>query len=227
MIASEVMDGSAALLNDTALSVFTYTAQIPYLNIALDELQEELELNNVPITSETASIITIVAGIDGIGGGNGQPDLPPNLIEPINLFERTSGSQFSFLQMKKTEFLPMNQVSTAFLIYWSWEGDTIHFIPGGATGDVDIEIHYVKSVFKKIATSNDEIAYNRAKSFLTYRNAALCAEFIGENKTRSDELNGFCGLALSRALGIATKGRQSITTRRKPFMAGWRARRMI
>jgi len=227
MIAKEVMDSSGALLNDTALSIFTYTTQVPYLNIALDELQEQLELNNVTITNKTAGIITVKAGIEGIGGGNGQPALPDNLIEPINLYERTSGSQFSFAQMRKYDFIPMNQIPSAFLIYWSWEGDTIHFIPGGATGNIDIEIHYVRSIFTKIASEKNEIPYKKAKTFLIYRNAALCAEFIGENLTRAQELNAFAIIAMDRALGINTKGRQSVVTRRRPFMAGWRARRII
>jgi len=227
MIAQEVMDRSAALLNDTALSIFTYSAQIPYLNIAIDELAEEMELNNVPATNKTAAIITVPAGITGIGGGNGKPDLPPGVLEVFDLFERTSGSQYSFIQMTKREFLPVNQVPTAFLIYWSWEADTINFIPGGATGNVDVEMHYLRRIFLPVDSSTSEIPWNKGKTFLFYRNAGLCAEFIGENKLRADELNAFANLALQRALGIATKGRQSITTRRKPFMASWRARRIV
>ncbi len=227
MIAKQVMDKSAVLLNDSALSIFSYSAQIPYLNIALDELQEELELNNVPITNKTAAVITILTGITGIGGGGGNPNLPPNLVEPINLFERTTGSTYTFVQMTKVDFLPVNQVPTAFLLFWSWEGDVIKFVPGGATGSVDIQLHYVKSIFGEIATETDAIPWDKAKTFLTYRNAALCAEFIGENLERATELNGFAGLALNRALGIATKGRQSISTRRRPFMSSWRARRVI
>ncbi len=227
MIASEVMDLVAPLLNDTALSIFTYTAQIPYLNIALGELQEELELNNVPITNKKAANITINAGVEGIGGGGSNPSLPVALIEPIELYERTVGSQYSFILMAKCDFLPVNQVPTAFLMFWQWAGDVINFIPGGATGAVEVQIHYMRDIFQNIANSTDAIDYNRAKTFLMYRTAALCAEFIGENKERSDELNGFAGLALQRTLGIATKGRQSINTRRRPFMAGWRARRII
>ena len=227
MLASEVMDASAALLNDTALSVFTYSAQMPYLNIALSELQEECELNNVPITNKTKTSITVTAGLDGIGGGNGRPDLPPDLIEPLELYERTSGSQYSFILMRRTEFLPVDQVPTAYFIYWQWEGEVINFIPGGATGDIDVELHYMRSIFKPVASSTDLISMINAKTFLTYRNAALCAQFIGENKERADDLNGNAGLALLRTLGISTKGRQAIFTRRKPFMAGWRARRLI
>lgn len=227
MLASEVMNKSASLLNDTARSIFTYSAQIPYLNIALDELGEELELNNVPVTNKTSSVIEIAAGIEGIGGGNGKPDLPPNLIEPLTLYERPHGSNFSFVQMKKFDFLPVNQVPTAYLINWSWEGDVIKFIPGGSTNDQDVLIEYLGSIFKNIADSTDEIPDVKGKVFLEYRTAGLCAEFIGENKTRADALNNDAGLALARALGIATKGRQSIFTRRRPFMAGWRARKIV
>lgn len=227
MLAKEVLDASAALLNDTALSSFTYVAQIPYLNIALAELQEECELNNVPITNQTNAIITIAAGVEGIGGGGLQPNLPPNLIEPLDLQERVSGNTFAFVGMTRMDFMPANLVPAAYLVYWSWEDEVIKFVPGGSTSVIDVRIHYMKSIFKTIATENDPINMINAKTFLTYRNAGLCSQFIGENETRATELNGMAGLALQRALGISTKGRQSIFTRRRPFNAAWRSRRTI
>lgn len=227
MVAKDLFDSSAALLNDTALSVFTYVAQTPYLNIALKELQEELQLNNVPVTNRTPAVITITTGKNGIGGGAGNPDLPADFVEPLNLKERTSGNQFAFVDMKRVDFLPPNQVPSAYLIYWSYENEVIKFISGGATGPVDILLHYMASLFPKITDSNSFIRYDKGETFLIYRLAALCAEFIGENKNRSDELNLFAGTAIQRALGITTKGRQSIATRRRPFMAGWRSRRIL
>ena len=227
MLAYVVMDHASVLLNDKSKAIFTYDIQLPYLNIALVELEEELELNNVPITNRTDALVVVNPGIDGIGGGNGQPNLPPYLVEPITLYEKPFGTAHSFSEMKRVEFLPVNQINTAYLIYWSWVGDRIHFIPGGATSQLTIQMNYVRSVFKHVATDRDEIQYNRARSYLVYRTAALCAEFVGENKTRSDELNGFAGLALQRTLGIVTKGRQAITTRRKPFMSSWKSRRIV
>ena len=47
LTAAQVMDASASMLNDTAKTSYTYVAQIPYLNMALRELQEFFELNNV------------------------------------------------------------------------------------------------------------------------------------------------------------------------------------
>ncbi len=227
MLASEVMDLSASLLNDTALSIFTYTTQIPFLNIALSELQEECELNNVPITNKTAVILSIAAGTEGIGGGNGQPSLPPNMIEPLDLQERVSGNAYSFIPMNKVEFVPSNVTPTAYLTYWAWEDEAIKFIAGGSNGVVDVKIHYIQSIFKNIASENDPIVMTNSKTFLMYRNAALCAQFIGENESRAGDLNTMAMLALGRALGISTKGRQSIFTRRRPFNAGWRSRRVI
>jgi len=231
MLAKEIITPVAALLNDKVMSIFTFDAQVPYLNIALVELQEELQLNNIPITNRSEEIIFLHAGNEGIGGpgkGNeGQPQLPPNLIEPLTLYERITGTNFSFFQMKRVEFIPVNQTNTAYLHFWTWIDDKIEFIPGGATSNLDIKIHYVASIFKNINTPTDEIPYNRAKSFLTYRTAALCAEFIGENQTRASDLNNNAGLALSRTLGISVKNKQSIITRRRPFMASWRTRRII
>lgn len=227
MIAQDVLDASAALLNDTQLQIYNYVAQIPYLNIALDELQEECQLNNVPVTNESNTIMTIRAGTEGIGGGNGQPNLPPNFVEPLDLQERVTGNTYAFIPMSRMDFVPTNQTNSAYLLYWAWNGKSLIFIPGGSTGNVDIQIHYIKSIFKKISLSTDQIDMIGSKTFLEYRTAALCAEFIGENKTRSDDLNEMAQLALQRTLGITTKGRQAIFTRRRPFMAGWRSRRVI
>lgn len=228
MIAKTVMDSVAALLNDTALSVFTYSAQIPYLNIAIKELTQELQLNNVPVTNQTTpAVITVVAGVEGIGGGGGKPNLPVGFYEPIELLERTSGQQYSFSPMVRREFLPVNQVPTAYLIYWCYEDEVIKFIPGGATGDVDVQVQYIRSILPAIATETDAINYDKGELFLTYRTGALCAQFIGENKERADDLNSVAGYSLGRTVGISTKGKQAIFTRRRPFMAAWRSRRVL
>jgi hypothetical protein len=50
-----VMNQAAALLNDPSRTVYTYPVQIPYLNQALQELQELFELNNIPVTDTVTS----------------------------------------------------------------------------------------------------------------------------------------------------------------------------
>jgi len=222
MLASEVMNDSAAFLNDRARSMFTYTVQIPYLNVALSELREIMEQNNVPMTNESAVGIVLTAGLTGIGGPNENPALPPDLIEPQELFERSNGTTQDFIPMVKKDFLPNRETLTISLVYWSWQGQMIKFL--GATGDREIKINYVANAVPRIVTENDPISVINARTFLGYRTAALCARFIGENESRSQELTGNAQVGMDRFLSISTKGRQSIFTRRRPFMASYKVR---
>jgi hypothetical protein len=221
MTAADVMDRAASLLNDTAKTEFTYTAQIPYLNAAMDELQETFEQNNIAATNKVSAVLAIVAGVVTVDLST-TPALPSDLIEIQQLSERPTGTTNDFVPMTRTEFLPLTSVLTNQLIYWAWIEEKIKFI--GANADVDVKIEYIKSLFTAITTSTTAITLINSKSFLAYRTAGLCAEFIGENPTRAGELNAFASLALDRTLGINVKGGQGIGARRRPFNASYRAR---
>lgn len=224
MIAKEIFDGTAALLNDTILSNYTYVAQRPFLQIALDELQELLELDNVPITNKVSSVIPITAGVVGIGDV-GQPALPAGLVEIQELWEQVGSSTVSYVPMTRVEFIPLTMVQSAQLQYWAWIGEKIQLL--GATNTINVKIEYIQSVFFPITNENTPINMINSKSFLKYRTAGLCAEFIGENPTRASDLNTMAQLALDRTLGISAKGRQSIAIRRKPFMASYKMRGIV
>ena len=221
MTAGNVMDSAGALLNDVALSVFTYAAQIPYLNIALNELAEELEAHNVESTNQTSTSIVVTAGVTGIGGV-GQPALPTGLVQIQKLWERTNGTTVPYQPMVKKEFLPSFQDQTTSLIYWIYQDQLIKFI--GATSDRQVRIDYIRKIITDITAAANTIGIINARTFLTYRTAALCSQFIGENKERADELNSFAGSAIDRLLSTEIKAKQSISTRRKPFMAAYKLR---
>jgi len=213
-------------MNDTAKTIYTDIAQLPYLNTALDELQEYFELNNIPSTNEVSDILNVSAGISVIGN-NTVPQLPTNLIEIQRLWESPEGTN-NFIPMTKREFLPHyleNNTTISQFLIWAWMDEEIHLI--AANADNDLKIDYIKSIFMTplvIGQVNIDIPIKNCKSYLGYRTAALCSQFIGENKTRADELNGFATMALDRVLGIGTKGRQSIRTRRLPFRMGFKQR---
>lgn len=221
MTAADVMDRSAALLNDVSKNIFSYTVQIPFLNTALDELQETLELNNVPMTNELSAVIPITTVMTDIGGTTG-PALPTDLIEIQGIYERQTGTSNDFSLLTKVEFLPLFTQLTANLVYWTWQKQIVQFL--GATTNRDVKLNYIGAVLATIATSATPITLFNSKSFLAYRTAALCAVFLGENQTRATELDGFALLAMDRLLGINAKGRQAIATRHRPFMAGYRSR---
>ena len=47
--ASDVMDLSAALMNDAIQSLYNYTVQLPFLKMVMRDLDQELTLNGNPI----------------------------------------------------------------------------------------------------------------------------------------------------------------------------------
>lgn len=223
LTAAIVMDGAASLLNDTAKSNYTYAVQIPYLNIALQELQEFFELNDVPVTGTLSAVMTVPAGTDHIAFASSGLKLPDDLIEPQVLWERQTNVN-PYTEMTRLDVLPryMEGVEINQFVWYVWETQQIKFLPANQIND--IKMNYIRSLFTPVTTSGDSVFVLNGISFLQYRTGGLCAEFIGENKTRADELNGFAGLAMDRVVGIGTKGRQVIQTRHRPFRSSFKRR---
>ncbi len=222
---AEVISMASALMNDAAQSVYTQDKVLPYLNMALDELQETFELNNVPVTNEESAVITMPAGTH-ILGFNTNPKLPQNLIEVQRLWERPEGV-IPWNPMTRKEFIPRQyeDASIAQFLWWAWNDQEIRLIP--STANNDLKIDYVQDLFNT-PLSIDDVNINlpviNVKQFLGFQTAAFCAMYVAENETRAAALEGKAAIALGRELGIPTKGRQAITTRRQPFMGSYRRR---
>lgn len=222
---NEIMDMVGSLMNDTAQTVYTDAAVLPYLNMALDDLQEIFQQNNIPVTNDVSQIITVPAGITKIGFGT-TPALPSDLVEIQQLWERSEGV-IPFIPMIRKEFIPHaheDQEITQFL-WWAWRDESINVI--AATANNDLKIDYIQNIFNTPIAIGDidvNIPIQNVKQYLGYATASLCAQFIGENETRSNQLDARATRALDRELGIPIKGKQSIVTRRRPFMASFRRR---
>jgi hypothetical protein len=224
LLAGTVMDKAASLMNDSARTVYTYVAQVPYLNIALQELQEEFELNAIPATEEVSAVIQMDAGdTEIIYNGVGVPTLPSDMVEPAQLWERTRGID-PFIPMTKKDYLPHNLegVKTNQFIYYVWQAQKIKVLPSNA--DNDIKIDYIRQLFTPVVNEFSFINVINAATFLEYRTAGLLAEFIERNLTSANSLNAYAVLAMNRALGIGNKGKQNIMTRRRPFRANYKRR---
>ncbi len=217
-IVADILDRSAVLLNDSAKTQYTYAVQLPFYNMAQDDLQEQMELNNVPVTNELSTAIVVAAGTVVVTSAT----YPADLIEIQRISERLNGSAEDYVLMSRREFLPPFVEQTESLIWWTWQNQEIRFI--GATTPRQLLLGYIASRLPVVTSTATSITLINARSFLQYRTAALCAEFIGENKTRADDLNSNAGISLSNFLGINTKGRQSIAVRRRPFMMAYKNR---
>lgn len=231
LLATTVMDNAAALLNDQSMQQYTYLIQIPYLNMALSELKEYFELNNVPVTDTvTDTGLVILTDRTEIGFAPLVPlaidYLPADLIEPKIVWERQEGVD-PYVPMTRVDALPRWQegVELNQFIWFTWQSQAIRFLP--ANQNNELKMDYIRDLFATVTTGNYttyDVAVINAQSFLQYRTAGLCARFIGENPTRAQELDGQAGLSMDRALGIGTKGRQAILLRRRPFRASYKNR---
>ena len=228
LTAAQVMDAAAARLNDVNKSLYTYTVQIPFLNIALDELQEIYEANNVPDTDQTSAIIYVpsaAAGIVEIGfSGTAGRILPSDLIELKVVWESPRNLN-QWVQMQPVDYLPQYQIGSQIssLVNYQWASKKLKVL--AANADNDIKLDYVRSLFVPVTASGDQLNVINSKSFLLNRTASLIARDIEENEERSIALYADALGGLDRSLSITTKGRQRITTRRRPFRSGYKAHR--
>lgn len=230
LVGANVMDVSASLLNDTAKSTYTYAAQSPYLRLSLQELREYFELNNIPVTQEVSAVITLNAGVVAIlynaAGTPSNPKLPDDMVEPAQLWERQAGID-PWTPMTKRDYLPhdLEGIETNQFIYYVWQSQEIRVLP--ANQQNDIKIDYIRQMFPDAGATVDEntqINVINCQTFLEYRTASLCAEFIERNTTSAQALGAYAILALDRATGIGVKGKQNIMTRRRPFRAAYKRR---
>jgi hypothetical protein len=225
--AGAVMDASAALLNDVQKQVYSYTAQIPYLRIAFRELRESLELANIPVTNKVSSTIVVPASTTPNSivqiGFTTSPALPSDLIEIQQIFEAQTGTDV-FVPMVKKEFIPLHMLGVSYqqFMIWAWVGNNLNLLP--CVQSNTLRMNYIQQL-ADIVDENSTLGITNGQSFLEFRNAALCAEFVGENNSRAEALNHNAQLSIDRLSGIEAKARQNVSTRHRPFRMGFKSRR--
>lgn len=217
------MDKSAVLMNDRSKTTYTYEIQLPYLQIAMQELQEYFALHNVSVTQKTSIIIHVDAGDTELGYDSNPYRLPDDMIEPEQVWESNRG-QDSFIPMVRKEYLSHNSnVQTSSFGVYTWNNGKLSFLSSNQNNDIKID--YIRQLFTEIINANSPINIVNARTFLEFRTAGLLAEFIESNDTAASKHNGYASLALDRATGITVKGKQSIMTRRRPFRSSYKSRR--
>src|SRR5215203_3919947 len=119
----ELLAQSAALLNDASQSDYTNAILLPYLNIALLELEEVFELNNVPVTNETSAVLNVTAGVSAIGFATTPTTLPLNLKEIQRVWCSNEG-QASWVLVERRDFLTQdilaNNTLVGYFSVWAW-----------------------------------------------------------------------------------------------------------
>ena len=206
------MNGSAALLNDTALALFTYAAQLPYLRRANEFLENLLISNGISVQLQNSTTVSVLVSANNIDLGT-MTGYPSDMLLPIRLWERSNSSQ-NFVLMTERELEPSyTPVST--LGIWEFRNNTI-YVPGiNATAQVKIDYWRQLSAITS-SSSNEEVG--GSKSYLEARTAELCARYIGQNAEIADSLlNNEVIPAQDMLERIYIKNSQGSRSRRRPF----------
>lgn len=205
--AGDVLNLAAPLLNDRNKTRYTDEVMLPYLRIASDEL--DLEFHNENIESHNA-VCDIAVDI-----GEESLTLPCRFFLPIRLYERlqTSTNDDDFTPMTERSFEP-NATAVSSLDVWAFRQGAIKFV--GALTDRTVRLHFKQSL-GTLVDEDAAVTVSKAKNFLSFRTAALCAEFIGRNTTISNGLNAQAAINLDALTTAYVKNRQGVRVRRRPF----------
>lgn len=231
---ADILNIVASLMNDTAKTKYTHAAMLPYFNMALAQLQEHLELSEVPVMEKTSAAVSVTTGQTVVAMGTTSTNYPTDLIAIQQLWERLAGSSEPYVPMYRRDFLPhyMEGIQTSDIVYWTWLDQEIQFY--APTTDREVKIDYIRQRFANtVGDTTLAIDIMNSRTFLEFKTAELCAMYIGENPQRAAALKIDAegpdgnGGALSRLLSINVKDKQDVQVRRRPLNAGLKNRYSI
>lgn len=210
LLASEIMDQAASVyLNDSALALFTYAAQLPFLKIANEKLEQILIENDEQVQRVKSSVIPVTAGALTL-------TLPADFLLPIRLFERISGAtNDKWFPMKERDWEPEDAVQVNSLNFWSFRNNAINLV--GANQNRDVLLEYERQLAVIIGSTSPEDFY-LAKGYLSAKTAELCARFIGMNDVMANSIRDNEVIpAQNRLVNILVMNKQGQKFRRARF----------
>ena len=140
--------------------------------------------------------------------------LPTDLLVPLKLWERPSGSTDDFLEMLDLTAhggLP-SLPQDASLVYWEWRADGLYFL--GATQDTQIRLRYEKAL-PDLTDATSSVLVRNAQEAIAFFAAAMASAARGAPQAaRWDEAGAD---ALEDLLVRATQREQQSARRRRPY----------
>jgi hypothetical protein len=216
-LASAVLDEVAALCGDRNKTLYTSEKLLPLLIRANRDLSLAFQLAGV---GSTEGIFVTTGTVDP--GETAMPDLPSDLVLPIELWERPAASTSDEDWVPMTQMVwPQNEPLAPTLRFWQWEGDAILFL--GSTESHKIKMRYSKNLGTITGTGSSIVTPN-AEHFLAAKTASYAARFIGKNVALGAELNREAQEALDLLLNVRIKEDQNVVGRMLPYSMNARRR---
>lgn len=212
--AQAALDSARVYLNDVGSQIWDNNTLLPYLKEAHKDLLLVLWLNDIPVIKEISSTPINVAAL-GI-----TITVPTDLLEPIEIKERTQGSSEDWILMREMDYIPVGITQETTLRYWSWREEVLNLI--GATTAREVIIKYWKSL-SELSSANSNLGFTLAEAFLGPQAAGYAAGSVS-NLTLAGELLwiqgqsvGIAGAKLDMILRANIKGQQNLPVRRIPY----------
>lgn len=218
MTAAEISQQAAKVyLNDSAQSTWTDAVLLPCVIQSSEELEKLLIANDIPVIKDVSIVIAVAIAAVVIS-------LPTDLLEPLALSERTSGSSDKFKEVKEVDFLDPNLTTESTVIQWAWYDQQIHI--NAPTTARECLLKYHKSLTAITATSSI-VELPRAKNFMSARTAQLAARNLGNNPTKADAMQPDINEAKALLIGALVKNNQGAGGARRRGYKGARTLRIV
>ena len=188
-------------LRSTAGQILTDTAPftLPFLNMAIQTVSKSLANNGLSTTiidnvilssltpvTDVAPDVQVYVSPNGYFNGTTMsptPRLPSNMIVPLRVWERVTGSGQLFVPVRPAhDGLPSRNQGT-YMFQYEWRGDYLWFV--GATSPIDIRLRFkgslpiiandanLEETFIQIRGGSRAIAYEVVAAYAEARQSAL------------------------------------------------------
>lgn len=215
MLAAEIMDEAAALMNDSGKLTWGYPQLLPYLQRAYRTLELHLFLNGVRSLKEVSAIIQVPQGsVDVL--------LPTDFVQPISMGERALGSSDGYFPVTESDW--DKRLDSESLQFWVWREDALKV--NTPSTDREVLLRYRKGLMA-VTSENSNITILLSKPYLSAKTAANASGFGAANMERAGVLNNEANDCLGMLISAEIRNQQGARFRRKPYGYSRRARRGI
>lgn len=199
---------AAQHLNDSSQLVYTSTILLPFVNMALEELEEELDVYDVnPLRNE--SIVIDVAQGDTV-----LTQMPTDYVEAVALFERADGSSDNWVEVKETDWVDVNLDESTTILNWAPRGGQIRITP--PTQAREVMLKYLKGLTEATAVGTT-LDIGGSLRFLGLATARAAARDLGNSVTKAASYDKDIAKAKDMLVRRLSNEGQGIGVRRRPF----------
>ena len=221
---------SGPILGGTAVgvstgAVWTDGMLMPYVNSSYRHIQRALSMagSTIFVTDNALLVVPATVGAPDaskqvvVSDTTAPPNnLPYDLLYPLKLWERASGSQDNFIEMVDLTShggLP-SRPQGPYLSIWEWQADGLHFL--GATQAIQIRLRYAKAL-PDLTDGSSTILIRNAMDAIAYEAAAMAGQSRGS--PLASQWDAAATDAIEALVAAAVRKSQYGNFRRRPYSA--------